>query len=65
LKATHGNSNYALPDSLDLGTYRSVVVYCRSFSVIFGYANLSLPDAGGRRKSAWPRSRTRREAHFA
>lgn len=41
LKATRGDSNYVLPDGIDAGKYQAVVVYCRSFSVIFGYANLS------------------------
>ncbi len=40
LKAILGNSNYELDASLDLSQYKSVVVYCKSFSAIFGYANL-------------------------
>lgn len=41
LKATQGDSNYELPDNVDASKYQAVVVYCRSFSAIFGYANLS------------------------
>ena len=41
LKATTGTVNYELPATIDAGSYRSVVVYCKSFSVIFGYANLA------------------------
>jgi uncharacterized surface anchored protein len=40
LTATSGDIVYALPATLNLREYRSVVVYCRSFSVVFGYANL-------------------------
>ncbi len=41
LRATQGNLNYELAGSLDLTQFKSVVVYCKSFSTIFGYANLS------------------------
>lgn len=41
LKATSGETNYALPAGLDLSQFNSVVIYCKSFSVIFGYANLA------------------------
>jgi hypothetical protein len=41
LKATRGDSNYVLPDDVDASKYLAVVIYCRSFSAIFGYANLS------------------------
>jgi hypothetical protein len=40
LKATSGNLNYELGSSLDLSQYKSVVVYCKSFSAVFGFANL-------------------------
>jgi hypothetical protein len=40
LTATSGDILYTLPAALNLHEYRSVVVYCRSFSVVFGYANL-------------------------
>jgi hypothetical protein len=40
LKATGGNLNYELDSSIDLSQYKSVVVYCKSFSTVFGFANL-------------------------
>ncbi len=40
LKATSGNQNYTLPAGIDVTVYKSVVVYCKSFSAIFGYATL-------------------------
>ena len=41
LKATTGASNYELTATTDITQYKSVVIYCKSFSVVFGYANLS------------------------
>ena len=38
LKATNGSFNYAIPGSLDLSGVRSVVVWCRQFSVTVTYA---------------------------
>jgi hypothetical protein len=40
LKATNGSFNYELPATLDLTRYRSVVVWCRAFSVLFTWADL-------------------------
>lgn len=40
LRATSGDSNYTLPASVDPSQYQSVVIYCKSFSVVFGFANL-------------------------
>lgn len=40
LKATSGDQNYTLPATLDLARYSAVVIYCKSFSTVFGYANL-------------------------
>lgn len=40
LKATNGSFNYALPASLDLGAVKSVVVWCRQFTVTVTYAAL-------------------------
>lgn len=39
LKATNGSFNYDIAPS-DLGTYRSVVVWCRAFSVLITWADL-------------------------
>jgi hypothetical protein len=41
LKATRGASNYELTATTDITQFKSVVIYCKSFSVVFGYANLS------------------------
>ena len=41
LKATAGETNYTLPAGLDLGQFKAVVIYCKSFNVIFGYANVA------------------------
>jgi hypothetical protein len=40
LRATRGDLNYDLDPSVDPTQFRSVVVYCKSFSVVFGFANL-------------------------
>lgn len=41
LKATTGDQNYILPAGIDVSQYKAAVIYCKSFSVIFGYATLS------------------------
>jgi hypothetical protein len=41
LKATNGSFNYDVPAGADLSTYRSVVVWCRAFSVLITWADLS------------------------
>ncbi len=38
LKATNGSFNYPIPAGTDLGAVRSVVVWCRQFSVTITYA---------------------------
>jgi hypothetical protein len=40
LRATRGDLNYELDGAVDPTQFRSVVVYCKSFSVVFGFANL-------------------------
>jgi hypothetical protein len=40
MKANQGDQNYDLPDSVDLGKYDAVVIYCERFHVIFGLAKL-------------------------
>lgn len=42
LKATEGNLNYELDSKLDISQYKSAVIYCKSFSAIFGYASLKM-----------------------
>jgi hypothetical protein len=41
LKANHGNQNYRLPAGARVTSYRSVVIWCRRFEVVFGSAPLS------------------------
>lgn len=40
LKGNIGNQNYVLPAGLDLSKFKSVVIYCRQFHVVFGSAPL-------------------------
>lgn len=40
LKATNGSFTYELPTSTNLADYRSVVVWCRNFRVLFTWADL-------------------------
>jgi hypothetical protein len=40
LKATNGSFNYELPAGTSLVDYRSVVVWCRAFTVLFTWADL-------------------------
>lgn len=41
LKGNSGNQNYDLPAGVDLGRYRSVVVWCDRFNSAFGAADLA------------------------
>jgi hypothetical protein len=43
LKATNGSFNYAVPAAADLAGVKSVVVWCRAFSVTVTYAVLQRP----------------------
>jgi hypothetical protein len=40
LKANQGNQNYTLPADIDIDAFKSVVIYCRAFSVVFSTAEL-------------------------
>ena len=40
LKATNGSFNHPIPAGTDLGAVRSVVLWCRQFSVTITYATL-------------------------
>ena len=40
LKGTNGSFNYELPATVDLASYRSVVVWCRAFRVLISWADL-------------------------
>lgn len=41
IKGTEGNINYAVPDGVDVDTYRYVLTWCEDFSVLFNSADLS------------------------
>lgn len=41
LRATEGNINYEVPEGVDVSEYRYVMVWCRAFSVLFNYADIS------------------------
>lgn len=43
LKATNGSFNYEIPAGTDLAPIRSVVVWCRAFSVLVTWADLDSP----------------------
>jgi hypothetical protein len=40
LKGNIGSQNYELPANLDLSQFKSVVIYCKRFSVVFSTAEL-------------------------
>jgi Electron transfer DM13 len=40
LKGNKGNQNYEIPGDVDLSKFRSVVIWCKRFSVAFGQAPL-------------------------
>ena len=40
LKGNKGNQNYALPSDIDISRYKSVVIWCRAFNIVFGYGTL-------------------------
>ena len=41
LKATNGSFNYEIPATTDLAPFKSVVVWCRAFSVLVTWADLT------------------------
>ena len=42
LKANQGNQNYLIPTDLDLSLFRSAVIYCKAFNIVFSTAELTL-----------------------
>ena len=42
LKATDGAFNYEIPPTVDIAAIRSIVIWCKAFSVEFGSAELSV-----------------------
>jgi len=45
LKGNIGDQSYVVPNETDLGQYRSVVVWCEQFGVLFSAAPLVIPDS--------------------
>lgn len=41
LKGNKGNQNYAVPANVDISEYKSVVIYCKPFHVVFNSANVN------------------------
>ena len=41
LKGNRGNQNYTVPAGTDLTKFRSVVIWCRRFSIGFGVAPIA------------------------
>lgn len=40
IRATEGNVNYLIPPGTDLSRYKNVLIWCRTFAVLFSYAEL-------------------------
>lgn len=40
LKQVNGSQRYTIPADIDLGEFKSVVIWCRQFNATFGYAPL-------------------------
>ena len=41
LKGNRGNQNYEIPDGVDITFFKSVIIYCKPFSVVFRVAELA------------------------
>jgi hypothetical protein len=41
LKGNQGNQNYIVPEGININEYRSVIIYCKPFHVVFNSANLN------------------------
>jgi len=46
-KGNRGNQNYGIPDGEDLSSYKSAMIYCQPFHVIFSIAELMSSDVSG------------------
>lgn len=44
LKGNIGNQNYEIPISTDIEKIKSIVIYCRSFGVVFATADTTIPN---------------------
>jgi len=40
IRATEGNVNYTLPANVDTAKYKNVLIWCRTFGILFSYAKL-------------------------
>lgn len=40
IRATEGNVNYTLPSGVDTTKYKNVLIWCRTFGVLFSYAEI-------------------------
>jgi hypothetical protein len=47
LKGNRGNQNYGIPDGEDLSSYKSAMICCQPFHVIFSIAELMTSDVSG------------------
>ena len=41
VRATKGNVNYDIPEGIDLNSFRTAVIYCVPFKVVFATADLN------------------------
>lgn len=41
VKSTEGNSNYPIPEGVNVEEYRYVLIWCKAFSVLFNSADIS------------------------
>jgi len=46
LKGNIGTQHYILPEGVDVTAYRSVIIYCKPFRVVFNVADLTGVDVG-------------------
>lgn len=46
LKGNKGDQNYVIPEGVDIADYRSVVIWCKQFGVLFAAADLVRTDSG-------------------
>lgn len=40
IRATEGNVNYLIPNGTDISKYKNAMIWCRTFGVLFSYAEL-------------------------
>jgi len=45
LKGNIGDQNYIVPQDVNLGEYKSVVIWCEQFGVLFSAADLAQPTS--------------------